>query len=163
MGLNAVLQHVNGLLQGLPIPGTVPTATVSSVITPPPIEALDGPRAYVWSEGTEGPMTRQSMPRGQGFVTTPWLVDVYLDGLDLADDPTIDQNFPVIIDVIRRALLAATMPLMITDPATGIESQLLEIGERIWPDYPPPRATQKGRTLLYQARIRTLVREAEQA
>lgn len=108
--------HVRDLLDGLVIPGT--TDTIEAFITPPTVDNLDGPKAYIW--GSRMRATRQTMPRTFGFKKLLWQVDVYLSYETVPDSPTVDQEFPLVIDAVMAALWSATMPTMITDPTTGL-------------------------------------------
>lgn len=160
MPLNAVQHFVVGLLDGLAIPGS--TQTLEAYITPPTVDELDNPKAYVWGGRLRG--TRQSMPRGQGFKKLNWSVDVWLTYETNPDSPTVDQEFPLIVDAVMNAVW--TTPLndtFITDPTTGVRSQILAIGEDFDFEYPPERVPATLRMLYYTARLGLNVYEAVQA
>lgn len=159
MGLNSVQWHVKGLLNGLEIPGQQQALT--AYITPPPVEPLNGPRAYIWGTTMRG--RRQTMPRGPGFTKRTWAVDVFLTYLSAANDPLVDQAFPLLMDAVLAALEAATMPTFITDPTTGEQTQLLSIAEVYDHEYPPERATATQRLLLFGSRLGFDIEEARQA
>lgn len=157
--LNSIQWHVKNLLDGLVVPGT--TQTLEAYITPPAVEELDNPKAYVWGARLVG--KRQTMPRGAGFKKLTWQVDVYLSYETNPDSPTVDQEFPLIIDLVMATLWATPMPIFITDPTTGLQSQLLEIGEEFQLEYPPERMPATLRMLYYTARLGLTVYEAVQA
>jgi hypothetical protein len=160
VGLNAIQQHVRGVLDGLTVPGQV--GTLTAYVQPPTVEELDGARAYIWTPVGKG--TRQSMPRGPGFTTRTWNVHIWLMYLDSTNSDTdIEQTFPLLIDAVDAALLAAVMPIFITDPTTEQPSQLLAIGEEYALDYPPARTPGNLQMLLSEALITTTVKEALQA
>lgn len=159
MGLNSVQQYVKGVLNGLIIPNQ--TQPLEAWVTPPNIENISGPRAYIWGGRMEE--KRQTMPRGAGFMHLEWTIDTYLLLLENPQNPTIDQNFPLLADTVMTALRTTTMPRVINDPTTGASSQVLSIGERFSWEYPPERATANMRMLLYQARLGVIVEEAIQA
>jgi hypothetical protein len=158
MGLNAVLQHVKGVVNGIAIPGQQKTLTAA--VVPPPLEPMSGVLAYV----TPGRMTgrRQTSPRGPGFTEPHWPVDITLDLEDLSADPVIEQVFPLAVDAVLAAIWADTMPVFITDPTTGIRTQLLAIGEDYGYDPADWKTTASGRMVLFRGRITTTVKEAFQ-
>jgi hypothetical protein len=157
--LNSVQLYVQSLLDNLPIPGM--TVPLQAYITPPTIDDLDSPKAYVW--GTRLRINRQTMPRGAGFKHLAWLIDIYLVYETNPDSPTLDQEFPLIVDAVMNKLWTTTTPLFITDPVTGIQSQLLNVGENMEFEYPPERTPATLRMLYYTARIGMELYEAVQA
>lgn len=160
MPLNSVQLFVQGLLDGLAIPGS--TQMLEAYVTPPTVDELDNPKAYVWGGRLRG--TRQSMPRGQGFKKLNWNVDVWLTYETNPDSPTVDQEFPLIVDAVMNKVW--TTPLndtFITDPTTGVRSQILAIGEDFDFEYPPERVPATLRMLYYTARLGLNVYEAIQA
>lgn len=159
MPLNSVQHFVVGLLDGLAIPGS--SQTLEAYITPPTVDELDNPKAYVWGGRLRG--TRQSMPRGQGFKRLNWSVDVWLTYETNPDSPTVDEEFPLIVDAVMNKVW--TTPLndtFITDPTTGVRSQILAIGEDFDFEYPPERVPATLRMLYYTARLGLNVYEAVQ-
>lgn len=166
MPLNTIQTHVQGLINGLDLPGQVdgdghPIPLVAW-ITPPVVEDITGPRAYVWGGTLQE--RRQTAPRGQGFKKLRWVVDTYLVAAATAADNNLDQEFPLIVDGVMAALRAAPMPILITDPTTGVVSQLLSIGEDFELEYVPERLLAAPAGMLwYSARIGTVVEEALQA
>jgi hypothetical protein len=162
--LNSVQLYVNGLLNGLVIPGV--QLPLQSYITPPMVEDIDGPRAYVWGGRLRG--GRQTMPRFSannqlpGFKKLNWSIDVWLTYETTPDSTTIDQEFPVIVDTILNKTWTTTMPLVIQDPTTQQYSQILAIGEDFELEYPPERAPATLRMVYYTARIGLDVYEAVQ-
>lgn len=158
MPLNSVQLYVQGLLDGLAVPTM--EQPLQAFITPPTIEDLDGPRAYVWGGQLRG--RRQTMPRGQGFKYLDWTVDVYLSYLTLPDDPDVDSQFPLLIDAVMTETWTTTMPVSITDPTTHVQSEILAIGEEWTLEYPPERTPATLRSLYYTARLGLTVYEAVQ-
>lgn len=159
MPMNSVQLLVRDLLDGLAIPGS--TQTLEAYITPPTVEDLDNPKAYVWA--SRGRVNRQTMPRGLGFKKLLWSVDVYLSYETNPDSDTVDTEFPVIVDAVMARLWTAPMPTMITDPVTGLVSQNLAIGEDFDIEYPPEKVPATLRMLYFTARVGTTVYEAVQA
>jgi hypothetical protein len=157
--LLSVQTYVKGLLDGITIPG-LPTP-LEAYVTPPTIEDLDGPRAYIW--GSRLRIQRQTMPRGPGFKHLSWMIDIYLSYETNPDSPTVDQEFPAIVDAVMNVLWTTQTPLFITDPVTGVQSQLLNVGENFEFEYPPERTPATLRMLYYSARIGMELYEAVQA
>lgn len=166
MPLNSVQQYVQGLLNDLPIPAS--TQLLEAYITPPVVEDIDRPKAYIWGGRLRG--SRQTAPRTgnaivngrAGFKKLMWDVDVYLVYETVPDAPTIDQEFPLIIDAVLDKLWTTTMPVFITDSTTGVQSQILAIGEDFDLDYPPEKLPATLRTLWYTAKLGVTIYEAVQ-
>lgn len=159
MPLNSVQSYVKGLLDGLPIPGPM-NQTLEAFITPPSVDELDGPKAYVWGARMVG--NRQTMPRGQGFKRLTWQVDVYLTYETYPDNPSLDEEFPLIVDAVMAKAWTTPMPLFISDPTTGLQSQILAVGEKFDFEYPPERLPATLRMVLYTARLGLEISEAVQ-
>lgn len=163
MPLNSIQQHCVSIIDGLPIPGSADALTAT--IQPPNFEDLDGPRAFIWGGTMRG--ERQTAPRGDapkaGFKRLNWVVDVWLSYLTTPDAPDVDRAFPLIVDAVMSAFWSTPMPVFITDPVTGLVSQLLQIGEEFELEAPTARATQTQRMLYYTARLGLDVYEAVQA
>lgn len=163
MPLNSVQIYVANLLNNLQVP-TI-TKPIEAYITPPTVEDVDGPRAYIW--GARSRARRQTMPRGiaprAGFKEINWTVDIYLVHLTTPDEPTIDQEFPLIVDTVLTQLWSTTMPIVIVDPTTGQESQIQAIGEEWELEYPPERLPATLRMLYFSCRIAMDVKEIVQA
>lgn len=159
MPLLSVQTYVQGLLNGLAIPGM--TQTLEAYVTPPTVEDLDRPKAYIW--GGRLRVSRQTMPRTQGFKHLAWMVDIYLVYETNPDSPTVDQEFTAIVDAVMNKLWTTTTPLFITDPLTGVLSQLLNVGEEMEFEYPPERTPATLRMLFYSCRIGMELYEAVQA
>jgi hypothetical protein len=153
------------MLDGLPIPGT--TQTLEAFITPPTVSDLNNPMAFVW--GARLSVNRQTAPRGPGFKTLKWIVDVYLAYETNPNSPTVDIEFPSIIDAVMAKTWVATMPTYIDSNGVPIQqeepgsSQMLSIGESHELEYPPERTPATLRTLYFGARIGFDVLEVVQA
>lgn len=175
MPLNSVQLYVQGLLNGLSIPapaGGTPSA-LEAYITPPTVEELDGPRAYIW--GGRQRVTRQTAPRQQpgnpstgGFKHFAYTIDIYLSYLTNPDDANLDQEFPLFVDAVLAQLWTTAMPVSISatgsvvPPGTAGASQILEVGEQWELEYPPERTPATMRMLYYTARIGMEIYEAVQ-
>jgi hypothetical protein len=169
--LNSTQLYVKGILDGLMIPGVAKPLTVH--VTPPNIEQLDGPRAYVWGGRLRG--QRQTAPRIHAFKKLSWEIDVYLSYLTVAGTATVDQEFPVIVDAIMAATWQVEMPLIIDSQGQRIptgtgatqvlpekSSQILSIGEEFQLEYPPERNPATMRMLYYTCRLGLDVTEVVQ-
>lgn len=159
MPMNSVQLYVKGLLDGLQIPGL--TVALEAYVTPPVVEDIDSPKAYVMA--SRGRVRRQTAPRGPGYKHLAWVVDVYVTYETIPDSDTVDQEMPLILDAIMTKLWTTTMPLFIEDPTTGQRSQVLQIGEDFEVEYPPERTPATLRMLYYVARLGFDIYEAVQA
>lgn len=175
MPLNSVQLYVHSLLDGMTIPGPPgeSSSTLQAYITPPTVEDLDGPRAYVW--GGRQRAKRQSMPRitlatpsTAGFKYLDYVIDIYLSYLTNPQDPELDQEFPIFVDSVLQQLYTTTMPVLIdsqgnvTDTGTNL-SQILSIGEEWDLEYPPEKTPNTLRMYYYTCRISMTLQEAIQA
>lgn len=177
MPLASVQLYVQKQLDGLEMPAGIPELT--AYVTPPTVEDLDGPRAYVWAGRMRA--KRQTMPRvnintqGSGYKHLDWTIDVYLTFETTPDTDTIDTDFPQIIDAVMTKLWTTAMPVFIDDlgnvipgpygptaPA-GARSQILQVGEDFEFEYPPERVPATLRMLYFVARFGFTVYEAVQA
>lgn len=159
MPLNSVQQLVQGILNGLPIPGG--GASLEAYITPPVTEDLDAPKAYVWGSRCHG--GRQTMPRGEGFKKINWVIDVWLSYETTPDSSTVDAEFPLIVDAVMQAMWTTpTQSRFIVDDTTGLKTQILSIGEDWDLEYPPEHTPNTSRMLYYTARLSFSVIEAVQ-
>lgn len=151
--------HVKSILDGLPIPGG--TQTVTAYITPPMNAKLDGPLVFVWG----GRMTaaRLAMPRGLGFKKLTWSMDTYLAYETNPNVDELDQQFPLICDAVMEALWTTPMSIPVTDPTTGLVTQLGSIGEQFTFEYPPVKAPKTQRMLYFAAKFSFQIQELPQA
>lgn len=170
MPLVAVQTYLKGVLDGLVIPGTA--GNLEAFISPPNPEFEATPKAYIWPSTSNE--NRQSMPRNTGVSSVPggsaWkelnhLVDVWLVWFsdEASDAQDLDSAFPAVIDAVAWQLRTVPDPAVLTDPMTGRESQLLDVGERMSFEFPPARATLDQRILRYDARIQLEIMEVFQA
>jgi hypothetical protein len=155
MPLNTVQHYLRDAIDGLqiPLPGSTP---LDCYITPPVLQDMDGPHAYVW--GSRVSVGRQTMPRGAGFKRYPWRMStwvVYETAATIAGqtNPTLDSEFPVIIDAVTNLLSGLPMVDIVTDPDTGQYSQIQSVGESWDFEYPTVRLPQNMRMLWYGAYI----------
>lgn len=149
MPLNSVQQYVKGLLDGIEVPGQ--EQPLVCYVTPPVLEKPSGPRAYVW--GGKVTRDRQTMPRGPGFAKFSWIIDIWLISLLNPQADGVDEIFPLVVDAVTNTLATTTMPIVITDPTTGQESQIQAIGESWDLDYPPEHTPATSRMLWYACHI----------
>lgn len=159
MPLNSVQLYMQGLLDQLAVPGG--SDVIKAWITPPAVEALNGPKAYVWGGHVhEG---RKTMPRGPGFRELPWMIEVWLTYETNTNVANLDQKFPLIIDAVWNKVWTTPMGTFITDPTTGVKSQIAAVGEETELEYPPERVPATLRMVLYTALLRVSVKEIVQA
>jgi hypothetical protein len=167
--LNSIQNYVVGLLDGMVVQGVEKPLT--AYITPPQVEDMDGPRLYVW--GGRMRSTRQTMPRintpaaraigHSGFKHFAWTVDCWISYETIPGTGTVDQEFAVLLDAIMAVLYSTEMPVFISDPTTGMTTQVLSIGEEFDLEVAPERTPQTLRMLYYTARLSLDVYEAVQA
>lgn len=157
--LNSVCQHVRGLLDGLVIPNQ--TLALEAMVQPPPVEIPSGPKAYIW--GAQGSWKRQTMPRGAGFQEFLWPLEIWLSLFTSNQVAYLDQLQNLFIDTVLLTLITAEMPIFITDPTTGKQTQLWQIAEAGKIQNPPGRTSGDMRMLLYGSGIAVTVKEVIQA
>jgi len=165
--MNSVQQYCRGIIDGLQIPG-IPQPLIAHTI-PDAVENLDGPIAIVQASRMRG--KRQTAPRissapsptTAGFKRLDWYVDVHLAYETNADTQTVDQEFAVIADAIMLAYWTTAMPWYIEDLTTGLQTQILQIGEEFDLETPPARAPATLRMLYFRGRLGLSIYEAVQA
>jgi hypothetical protein len=136
MPIASSLSYIKGLLDGLAMPGQLPS--MNAYITPPdPNTETQIPTAYVWP--TEGDESRDgkagTVPRNtgpgtpSGFKDLEHHIDVYVVWFGADDEPDIDNLFPGIVDAVMYAFRTSADPAPVTDPYTGEASTLVDVGE----------------------------------
>jgi len=127
------------LLDGLAMPGGLPN--MAAYVNPPDPNDEGGiPTAYVWApdfdesrEGQQG----GSIPRNTGPGTPSGtkalehMIEIFLVYFQAGDDPQADTLFFGIVDAVMARLRTSDDPAPVTDPYTGQQSQLLDVGEVI--------------------------------
>lgn len=166
--LGSVQLYVKGILDGLPLPQGTP-GPLSARITPPVVEKISAPKAYVW--GGRLRAARQTAPRVAGFKKFPWTVDVWLAYLDNPDNALASEPFPRVVDAVMLAFMTTVMPVFINSDGVPVgpnassrtDTQIQAIGEAFDLEYPPERAVTAQRQVWYAARIGLEVLEVVQA
>jgi len=158
--LNTMQQLVRSTIDGLTIPGQ--TDPLVAYIQPPTWEAMEGPRAYVWSSRLAE--RRQTMPRVHGFKRLDHTIDIYVVWLSSADDANIDldSSWTLLLDAIMAALRVIPIAVIVQDQQTGVKSQLLAIGEDMGMENTPVMTPESARLLWYSAKITVQVQEGLQ-
>lgn len=137
MPITSSLSYIKGLLDGLAMPGQLPS--MAAYITPPdPNVETDIPTAYVWPtdgdesrDGKAGTVPRNSGPNTpSGFKDLEHHIDVYVIWFGADDQPDIDNLFPGIVDAVMFAFRTSADPVKVTDPYTEQVSTLVDVGER---------------------------------
>jgi hypothetical protein len=92
------------------------------------------PTAYIWPTAVNE--KRLDMPRNTGpgtpaaSKTATHSIDVFIIWMGSSDDPAGDSIFPGIVDAAMAALRTAyPMPVVVADPWTGAQTQIVDIGE----------------------------------
>ena len=168
MPLTETLTYIKGLIDGIPVPGTVGEGgPLTVLITPYDPDESGEARAYVWSP--DAPEKRLAMPRNTGPGTPAgWKqmihqVEIFLVWFDSETDSDVDTSFPALIDAVMDVLRTSPNPAPYTDPYTGRASQFINVGEEMTYNYVPPHSTADQRYLRFDARIRVPLLELFQA
>lgn len=171
MPLFAVQNYIQGVINGIQVPGT--NQAMTAWVTPPVVSNLNGPVAFVW--GGQADVSRRAGPRGPagaaGFKHLAWDIWVWVDYLTNTNADTADSAFPQLLDAVMAAVwsVPATVTIdaggnVVTPPSSSPNvSQLLNVGEQFRLDYATPRTPQTLKMLYYQARFSLQVDEEVQA
>ena len=139
MPVASATNYIKSLLSGLAMPGGLPN--MAAYVNPPdPNDEANIPTAYVWapdfdeSRSTEG---GGSIPRNTGPGTPSgtknieYQIEIFIVYFQANDDPQADSLFFGVIDSVMSQLRMSPDPAVITDPYTGAQSQLIDVGEVI--------------------------------
>lgn len=157
--MNAILQYMQGLLNGLPIPAN--SKALTTFIVPPTQKQLDGPIAMLLPSPAHG--ERRTAPRGMGSIEIPWWIDVYLKYETNPNSQLLDQQFALIVDAILYKCWGVKLPLQITDPTTTVVSNLIALGEAFEVEPQPVETPASMRMLLFTGLVRIEAKEWVQA
>lgn len=171
MSIVAAQSFVAAQLHGMVPPGdTGLRAPITALITPldPDVNPDGIARCYVWP--ASGPEKRLAMPRNNaaqnnpgGAKQTTHEIQVFMVWMDDPNDQNADVNFPLLIQYVLKVLRTCPSPSLITDPYTGEESQMVNLGEVQAYDFVPPRTLEPQVMRRYDARIRATLVEIFQA
>jgi len=75
----------------------------------------------------------------------------------------VDTSFPALLDAVMDALRTCPDPQVVTDPYTGRQSNMVNLGEDMTYTYVPPHSTADQRQLRFDARITARLLELVQA
>lgn len=149
MTLVAAMQYMKtDILDGLQWPATMqalpsPPGPLAAYVTSPIVNTVaSAPQAYIWfARGMEnrdgakygaGTIPRASYQGGpSGTKAVEHTIAIYVSWPITSSDPNMGIVFPGMIDAIRAALRYSADPVVITDPWTGEQSQLVDVGETI--------------------------------
>jgi hypothetical protein len=153
--LTSVQFHLKSILNGLQ---SAQLAPLQAVIQPPVLSDVgDHPFAFIWAG--RGVEKRQTAPRAirqpsgainpGGYQKMTWQMTVRLYAVMHPDDPNLESAFPNLIDMVTLQVNVTQIPVIITDPVTGQESQILTIGENVDVDYASVRtAGDEGQAII---------------
>lgn len=171
MPIVSVQTYVKNLLQGLTPPGkTGIHGAISALVTPldPDVNPDGIARVYVWP--ATAPEKRIAMPRNNaaigsvgGFKQLKHDLHIFLMWMDIPQDTTSDVNFPELIDFVMNVLRTSGNPTLFTDPGTGNQSQIVNLGEDMTYEFVPPRTLDPQLMRRYDAWIRCSLLEIFQA
>lgn len=164
MTLSAVQLYVNDLLQGTG--AGLYGGTIESFITPPAPTTMEynNPQTYVW--GGTGNVVRATIPRATpgtdpgtspggstGWKVCTYELSIWAYGLHVNGDPQADRKFPGLMWIIEKLLMMAEMPVELTDPDTGDQSRLMNLGESFRWAYDVDRTLADQRSMRNAAQI----------
>ena len=147
MPLASCVNYIQGLLDGMAWPEgmqnlTSPPPPLACYITPPDPNVLSGtPSAYVWfNRGTESRNPAKygagTIPRAaysgapSGTKALDHTIPVYLVWTGGSPtDPEVNRLFPGMVDAVMDTLRSSADPVIISDPWTGQQSELVDVGE----------------------------------
>jgi len=161
MSITAIQNYLQTQLQGLE--GAYGGAPLEAWVDPPTPGTAETPQAYILAGDGEG--KRQTMGGLAGYYADTHQVYVYLEWMFPPGAQNANLAFTNLMDTaiktIRTNYLGA---IFITDPATGLQSQLLVIGDKLRYKYLPQRNIgEAGQEWLdYVAQIIFEVQEKEQ-
>ena len=129
------------LLNGLQSPFLDP---LEAVVQPPVLsDVADHPYAFIWAGA--GMETRQTAPRSirqpngviapGGYQKMIWKIAVRLYTVMSQEDPNVELAFPALVDATLQQLNTTQIPIIITDPGSGQQSQILTIAENVEMQY----------------------------
>jgi hypothetical protein len=147
MSLLGVESYLMGLIDGLTVTGQTIPPLQAWVMPPPVVLTGEAPQAFVW--GDVGDEQRATVPRGTGQKRTQHTPTVTL----MWTFEATDQNaalFPLLVDAVLAAYRTVALnSVAVTDPVTGAESRLTDLGERMtWQYLPPVAASQTAQQLV---------------
>lgn len=137
MPIASTLLYVKGLLNNLPMPGGLPDMVSYVMPLDPNVEA-EIPTAYVWDPDfgeSRNPDKGGTIPRNtgpgtaSGFKPIEHMVDVFIVWFEADDDPQADSLFPGVVDAVMAQLRTSEDSAALTDPYTGEQSTLYDLGE----------------------------------
>jgi hypothetical protein len=148
MTLVSAMQYCKTLLDGLEWPAAMmalpsPPGPLEAYVTSPIVTTTaSSPQAYVWfTRLTENRDNAKygagTVPRAQfqgapsGTKAVEHQVAVYVTWPIFSGDPNMSTVFPGMLDAIRAQLRYSADPELITDPWTGEQSWLVDVGETI--------------------------------
>ena len=148
MSIAATAVYIQGLLQTVTWPAPMlalasPPGPLQVFITPPnPQVVAAAPTACVWM--LKGLESRDNAKYGAGTVPRALVaggpsgtkavdhnIAVYVAWDGAGTDPNANTLFPGMLDAICSVLRVSTDPGLITDPWTGVQSWLVDVGEII--------------------------------
>jgi hypothetical protein len=134
--LNSVMSHLRSVLTGTESTYLAPLVAVAML---PPVfsDVASSPHAFVWSATAQE--HQQTMPRTMGGVPggyqrQTWDIEIALTAVIDQTTPDREQAFAVLYDQVMRVLNTTPIPIIVTDPATAQQSQILTIGVNIRSD-----------------------------
>jgi hypothetical protein len=161
VSITACQNYLQTLLQGMTTP--LSPTPMEAWLEPPVPTTAEVPQAYILA--AEGNLKRQTMGGLMGYYEDTHQIYVYLEWMLPPGTTNGNQAFTNLIDTVIATVRASyTGAIFITDPVTGLQSQLLVIGDRLAYKYLPPPNLGEGQQeyLDYVAQITFEVKEKTQ-
>ncbi len=133
--LNSVQQYVKGIITNAAITTTDYPGGVNVYIAPPMVDTPTTPTVYIW--GSTYDINLQTAPRIGGYFKVNYEVSIWTIVPDQPDYSGADYAFPVVIDALTQLFCTTPMPVVITDPQTNFETQIISVGVKLSGEYAP--------------------------
>jgi len=160
MPLASVLQFVATTLNGTT---SAYLPAVEAFITPQAGAVIETPIVAVWTRAEDekrATMTRNGLtPAAAGFKKSTHQIELYIKAVGNQDAPNVDVAFPTLLDAVKAQLRSVVMPFTLEDAATGVESNVTQIGESFKTQIGTVAATRDQRQYIWRAQITTPVEE----
>ncbi len=141
MTITACQNYVQSLLQGMT--SVLSNEPLEAWVDPPTPGSAETPQAYILSADGDG--RRQTMAATAGYYVDTHQIKVFLEWMMPPGSQNGNLAFTNLIDTaIKTIRQSYTGAILITDPVTGDQSQLLVIGDSLTYKYLPQPALGEG-------------------
>ncbi|MES1975823.1 MAG: hypothetical protein V4472_25475 [Pseudomonadota bacterium] len=136
ISINGTNFYVKSLVDGLQSPYYAPVRAIvtNNIALPEQYTSQDTggvelPVPFAFLFATTTTKHRQTAPRPMAWSARKYDFQILFSVIDHADAPNREAAFNCLCDALDIALSTTLMPLIITDPDTGWQSQIVGIGE----------------------------------